>query len=65
MLKTVMAGVLALGLVGSAIALPAADARRMGNEPAQVTKRVKSVVAEPTCCAKRAYCCKIKRSCCR
>lgn len=65
MLKTVMAGVLAFGLFGSAIVLPVVDASQKSNGRAQVTEQVKSQIAKPTCCAKRAYCCKINRPCCR
>jgi hypothetical protein len=63
LLKSVAAGVLALGLLGSAaLSVPASD-----TSPSAVveTSTIESTeLAANTCCAKRAYCCTIKRSCC-
>ncbi len=64
LLKSVAAGVLALGLFGGAAALsvPAFDAA-----PSAVveTNTIESTeLAEGTCCAKRADCCTVQRSCC-
>ena len=63
LLKSVAAGVLALGLLGTAaLSVPASD-----TTPSAVveTNAIESTeLAENTCCAKRAYCCTVKRSCC-
>lgn len=64
LLKSLSASVLTLGLLGTAssglsdaLAQPAPNA-------AQVEVQTK-VTASPICCLKRAYCCSIRRSCCR
>ncbi|WP_231743977.1 hypothetical protein [Stieleria neptunia] len=68
LLKSVAAGVLSLGLFGAAaFGLPAADVPPTAT-PAAVPQ-VQEVdfsteLAGNHCCAKRAYCCTIKRSCC-
>lgn len=68
LLKSVAAGVFSLGLFGAAaFALPSADVPPTAT-PAAVSQ-VQEVdssteLAGNTCCAKRAYCCTIKRSCC-
>lgn len=68
LLKSVAAGVLSLGLFGAAaFGLPAADVRPTATPAAvpQVQEVDSSTeLAGNTCCAKRAYCCTVKRSCC-
>lgn len=66
MLKAVMTCVLGLGLIGSTVVFSAADASQVDSQYVQAAENVNSSkVAKPTCCAKRAYCCKIERPCCR
>ncbi|WP_286765234.1 MULTISPECIES: hypothetical protein [Rhodopirellula] len=68
LLKSVAAGVLSIGLFGAAaFGLPAADVPPTA-APASVSQ-VQEVdgsadLVGNTCCAKRAYCCTVKRSCC-
>ncbi|WP_099263825.1 MULTISPECIES: hypothetical protein [Rhodopirellula] len=68
LLKSVAAGVLSLGLFGAAaLGLPAADVSPTA-APAALSQ-VQEVdgsadLVGNTCCAKRAYCCTVKRSCC-
>ncbi len=68
LLKSVAAGVLAIGLFGTAaFTLPAADISPMGTPAIVVqTHDVDSSTefSGNTCCAKRAYCCTVKRGCC-
>lgn len=68
LLKSVAASVLALGLFGTAaFALPDANVAPRGI-PATVVQiqdvESSTELAGNTCCAKRAYCCTVKRSCC-
>lgn len=65
MLKAVMTGVLTMGLIGSTIGVSSVDQNRVVDERVSATEQAMVGVAKPTCCAKRAYCCKIKRPCCR
>jgi hypothetical protein len=63
LLKSVAAGVLALGLFGAtAFNLPASDTAPIAAIQNEIT--VSAGVARPTCCAKSAYCCSRKSACC-
>ncbi len=60
--KSVTAGVLALGLFTAALSLPQPDSARSAVVETEAVESTE--LAKNSCCAKRAYCCTIKRSCC-
>ncbi len=63
LLKSVAVGVLALGLFGTAaLSVPASDSAP--GAMVQANSIESTELAGNMCCAKRAYCCTIKRSCC-
>lgn len=67
LLKSVAAVSLALGLLGVAAFALAADVAPTFPPTAGLQTQdveLSTEFAQPTCCAKRAYCCTVKRSCC-
>lgn len=63
LLKSVATSFLALGLFGTA-ALSVRSYDRSPSTVVQTSPTELTELASNTCCAKRAYCCTVKRSCC-